>query len=94
MVSTAIRLRHAAVICPKSLKLFGNMQGGVTAAELFNQLLDLAAGAFGIDAGFSGAVQLQRDVREVKNAYAFLVGETARAVEGEAMLSDSLRFVL
>ncbi|HEV3109870.1 MAG TPA: hypothetical protein VGY99_05185, partial [Candidatus Binataceae bacterium] len=50
---------------------FGIMRGGMTAAELLRQLLDLAAGAFGIDAGFSGAVQLQRDVREVNHTLPF-----------------------
>ena len=54
---------------------FGIMRGGMAAAELLRQLLDLAAGAFGIDAGFLGVVELQRDVREVKHAYAFLVGK-------------------
>jgi hypothetical protein len=53
------------------------------------QLLDLAAGALGIDAGFSGVVQLQRDIREVNHAMPSLSRKRGGG-GGEAMLSDSV----
>jgi hypothetical protein len=59
----------------------------MTAAELLRQLLDLAAGALGIDSDFLGVVQIQRDIGEVNHAMPSLSRKRG-AGGGEAMSSD------